>query len=193
MNACVRIFARATIFIVALAVGLGILTGCGQRAATEGIRPTPTASSSTTGSTTTSTSKTTSASTFTPMPTPTATIASVRSTPIGSQSSTTDSAVVTIDSSGAWHPSNVGIRPEGSVIWENYDTTSAHDVECIQSNSSATCPWQGSLHLGPAYLDASGNTIPSKASMIFQNPGIFVYRDALHPTAQGQVIVGAPG
>ena len=94
--------------------------------------------------------------------------------------------------STAWQPFSVSLAPTGLVTWENWDTTSAHPVECVQAESGP-CPWQGQLALAPAQMDAAGQVVPSAVTLAFPRPGIFVFRDALHTKMRGEVVVGAPG
>jgi hypothetical protein len=94
--------------------------------------------------------------------------------------------------STAWQPFSVSLAPTGLVTWENWDTTSAHPVECVQAESGP-CPWQGQLALAPAQTDTAGQVVPSAVTLAFPRPGIFVFRDALHTKMRGEVVVGAPG
>lgn len=92
--------------------------------------------------------------------------------------------------STAWQPYSRGIRPGGTITWENWDTTSAHPVECVQAEPAA-CPWTGRIELPPATA-TNGTVTPSTASFAGFAPGIYIFRDALHPEMRGEIVVGAP-
>jgi hypothetical protein len=93
-----------------------------------------------------------------------------------------------------WSPLSLGIAPRGTITWQNFDTTSAHPVECAPLiPGHDPCPWSGTLALLPARSDASGAVVPSAVSLRFDNPGIFYFRDALHHAYVGEITCGAPG
>ncbi|TMC08982.1 MAG: hypothetical protein E6J41_11710 [Chloroflexi bacterium] len=103
-------------------------------------------------------------------------------------------AVATIRAvdSGAWQPSSAAIAPGETVRWENDDAVSAHAVECVRSASSDGCPWPAPQALPPARRAADGTLVPSVVCGTFSRPGIFSFRDPLHPSMTGTVLVGAP-
>jgi plastocyanin len=101
--------------------------------------------------------------------------------------------IIRISEGQAWQPTSVSIAPTQAVLWENDDTMSGHPIECVQSDSSTACPWQGALALPAAQRDASGVVHPSWTQVIFLNGGSYTFRDALHTALIGKVVVGAPG
>jgi plastocyanin len=160
---------KAKIFLVLAACGLAA-AGCVQvpPAATAQPAVTPTAASAQP------------AATPEPSPTPFA-YATLRASP--------DATFRALDST-AWQPYSRGIRPAGTITWENWDTSSAHPVECVQGEPAA-CPWTGRIELPPATA-ANGTVIPSTASFSGFAPGVYIFRDALHPDMRGEIVVGAP-
>jgi plastocyanin len=101
-------------------------------------------------------------------------------------------ATFRVADSTAWQPYSRGIRPGGTITWENYDAKSAHPIECVPAESSAGCPWSGRIELPAATVDANGTVVPTTASFSGFPPGIFIFRDALHPLMRGEIVVGAP-
>jgi plastocyanin len=91
----------------------------------------------------------------------------------------------------AWQPYSREVRPGGTITWENWDTSGPHPIECVAAESSG-CPWTGRIELPAATSDASGAVVPSAASFSGFPPGIFIFRDALHPQMRGEIVVGAP-
>lgn len=124
-------------------------------------------------------------SALTPTPHPTTTITSASPTPIVG-------ATIRAFDARSWQPSSVGIAPGVAVTWENYDVAGPHPVECVQSGSSAACPWLSAKPLPAAQRDAAGNVIPASTTILFQYPGVFAFRSELQPDMTGKVIVGAP-
>lgn len=93
-----------------------------------------------------------------------------------------------------WSPLSYGIPLHGVITWQNFDTTSAHPVECAPLiPGHDPCPWSGTLALPPALHDASGAVVPSAISLRIDKPGIFYFRDALHHAYTGEITCGAPG
>lgn len=125
-------------------------------------------------------------------PSPMGTAAQPTPTSIGISAPTAlPAAVIHISSGGRWQPPSVSVAPGATVTWVNDDPHEAHPLECLQSRSSATCPWAGLLALPPAQEGQAG-AVPTRADATFGRPGIYTFLDALHPTQTGQVIVGAP-
>jgi len=99
---------------------------------------------------------------------------------------------IVADGSTAWNPPGGGVAPGGTVVWENRDPNSAHSVECVQSQSSDTCPWTEVLSLPVPGRDAAGNLAPTSVSVTFPRPGIYAFRCTVHPEMTGEIDVGAP-
>lgn len=87
-----------------------------------------------------------------------------------------------------WHPYSVGISPLEVVGWQNYDRSHAHPILCLQSRSTAPCPWAGVKQLPPATQSSSGLR-PSLTTVQFPSAGTFTFEDAHDPSMQGQVLV----
>lgn len=99
-----------------------------------------------------------------------------------------------IHQGGDWTPLSLGIAPGVTITWQNFDTTSAHPIECAPLiPGHDPCPWSGALALPPALHDASGAVVPSAISLRIDKPGIYYFRDALYPADFGEITCGAPG
>jgi predicted lipoprotein with Yx(FWY)xxD motif/plastocyanin len=91
----------------------------------------------------------------------------------------------------SWQPVSASVAPGAMITWEN-DTSTAQAVECVQSASSAACPWTDVLSLPPATMDDQGNVTPTTACVTLSSPGVYVFRSTLNPEMSGQILVGAP-